>query len=309
MIRGKDGLFKRGLNNKMRQADIERFEKIVQYLPDVLEETEENLRELGEAAARRSSYWIFKTQLLEMKQMIDRQTIPTKADKEKITMTRGTARALDGAEEWPEYAKKISTIVYLYSKLGGAPEFKYFGYPKDEARYVRIPCQCCGGTDYCLDGRYFGQGKRVKSACAFCLAEGKCRVAVPEDIKIKLLNHLRQVYPDKPESEIRETSIAKVDELERTPPVPWLTQNEWPVANGDFTEYRLIQDDFFEGKEDFFKLVAGIEKVRDKEELWKQMGRNIKMFVFSVIGAREYTKVVVPQSLNRKTIKRVWGES
>jgi len=99
--------------------------------------------------------------------MVDHQTIPTQKGKEKITMTQGMARVLDGSEEWPEYAKKISAIIYLYLKLGGVPEFKYFLNPKSEARYVRIPWQCCGGTDCCLDGRYFGQGEQVKSVCVF----------------------------------------------------------------------------------------------------------------------------------------------
>jgi len=132
-------------------------------------------------------------------------------------------------------------------------------------------------------------------------------VAVPEHIQIKLLNHLRQFYPDKPESEIREMATAKVDELERTPPVPWLTQNEWPVANGDFAEYRLLLErEVFEVKRDFFNIVAGIERVKDKEELWNQIGKSIVVFSFSVVGA-ENIKIAVPQSLDAETIERVWG--
>ena len=80
---------------------------------------------------------------------------------------------------------------------------------------------------------------------------------------------LQKEYPDKSASEIGEIAAAEIGELERTPPVPWLTQNEWPVAHGDFAQYQYPM-----GKYLFF---GGIDEL------------------------------FVAQSLDPKVIKRVWG--
>ena len=292
----------------MRQVDIERFEKIEKIMPGVLAETEDILLQLGKDA-RQTIYPIVKRQLLEIKQVVDNRIIPTEEEKERITLGGIIVREYDGADPLPEYAELASDVWYIYSKLGDPPEFKYYALPKNEAEYTDIPCECCGTTDYCLDGRYFGNGVRVKSVCVFCLKEGKKRVVVPDNIQMKLLKHLQDLHPDKPEAELKKEALAKIDELERTPPVPWLTKNEWPVANGDFAryEYPVDQDLFDEEKEYFYSVVQGIEKITDKEKLWDEMDKKITIFGFSVIGSKKFTRISVPQSVHKKTVKAVWG--
>jgi hypothetical protein len=292
----------------MRQVDIERFEKIEKMMLRVLAETEEIILELGKDACQ-TIYPIVKKQLLEIKRVVDNRIIPTEEEKERITLGGIIVREYDGADPLPEYAELASDIWYIYSTLGDPPEFKYFTLPKEEAIYTDIPCECCGTTDYCLDGRYFGDGARVKSVCVFCLKEGKKRVLVPDNIQMKLLKHLRELYPDKPEAELKKEALAKIDELERTPPVPWLTKNEWPVTNGDFASYKypMNQKMFYQGKEYFYSVVQGIEQIKDKEKLWDEIGKKITVFGFSVIGTEKYTEIVVPQSVHKKTVKAVWG--
>jgi uncharacterized protein CbrC (UPF0167 family) len=291
----------------MRQVDIERFEKIEKLLPGVLGETEDILIEIE--YDKETVYPAIKCQLMEIKRIVDNRIIPTDEEKERIRVGYLIEREFDGAGELPEYGKLVAEIGYIYDALGDPPEFKYFTLPKEKATYVDIPCECCGTAGYCLDGQYFGEGAKVKSVCVFCLKEGKKRVLVPDSIQMKLLTHLQELYPDKPDVELKKEALAKIDELERTPPVPWLTKNEWPVGNGDFTRYKypMNQDMFYEGKEYFYSVVQGIEQIKDKEKLWDEIGKRITVFGFSVIGTEKYTEIVVPQSVHKKTVKAVWG--
>lgn len=291
----------------MRQVDIERFEKIEKLLPGVLGETEDILIEIE--YDKETVYPAIKCQLMEIKRIVDNRIIPTEEEKERIRVGYLIDREFDGADSLPEYADLIIEISYTFHHLGDPPEFKYFTLPKEEAEYTDIPCECCGTTDYCLDGQYFGDGFKVKSVCVFCLKEGKKRVLVPDNIQMKLLKHLRELYPDKPEAELKKEALAKIDELERTPPVPWLTKNEWPVANGDFARYEHIMDQelFYKGKDYFYSTVEEIDKIKDKEKLWDEVGKKITVFGFTVIGAQKVTRISVPQSVHKKTVKAVWG--
>jgi hypothetical protein len=292
----------------MRQVDIERFEKIEKIMPGVLAETEDIIVQMG-SESDETIYPVVKRQLLEIKRIVDNRIIPTEEEKERILVGTIIVRELDGVDPLPDYAELIIKISYAFHHLGDPPEFKYFALPKDQAEYTNIPCECCGTRDYCLDGRYFGDGARVKSVCVYCLKEGKKRVLIPDNIQMKLLKHLQELHPDKPESELKKDALIKIDELERTPPVPWLTKNEWPVGNGDFTRYEftLEQDLFHKGKEYFYSVVQGIEKIKDKERLWDEIGKKITVFGFSVIGTEKYAEIVVPQSVHKKTVKAVWG--
>jgi uncharacterized protein CbrC (UPF0167 family) len=291
----------------MRQVDIERFEMIAKDLPGILQKTDEILIEIG--SGNGSIYPVIKAQLLEIKRMVDKRIMPTEKEKENIRVGYIIDREYDGAEKLDEYAEIICKVDSLYAQLGEPPKFKYFSSVKDEAAFINTPCECCGDTEYCLDGGYFGREAKVKSVCVFCLAAGKQKVDVPEFIQNKLLQHLRGFYSDKSEREIKEIATVKISELERTPPVPWLVQNEWPVANGDFAkyEYTLGKYLFHKGKQSFFEAIEGIEKIRDKEMLWSEMGNKITVFGFSVIGAKKYTKIAIPQSLDPITVKKVWG--
>lgn len=291
----------------MRQIDVERLQKIAQYLPDLLQETEKILTQMRDSNG--TVYPMIKAQLLEIKRMVDGGVIPVEKDKEKIRVGYLITRENDGAEKLDKYAESICLVDNLYTQLGDPPKFKYFTTPKKKASFISLPCECCDGTEYCLDGRYFGQEAKTKSVCVFCLAEGKKRVYIPDYIKSKLRNHLHEIHIDKTESQIEQIALAEINELEKTPPVPWLTENEWPVANGDFAryEYQMGKGLFFGGKEDLFRSLEGIEKIKDKDKLWKEVGEKITIFGFSVIATEKYTEIVIAQSLDAKTVKKVWG--
>jgi uncharacterized protein CbrC (UPF0167 family) len=167
-------------------------------------------------------------------------------------------------------------------------KFKYFSNPLKYAEFTDVKCQSCGTTQNCLEGEYFDRGDDVVSVCLNCLNQGVIVVDLPEYIKDR-------IHQDKTE---------KLTRLERTPPVPWIQYNDWPVCCDDFMCYigEWEQKEFDEnsengnGKEYLISLLDENIKNRvdDINVLWDDLGEYTALFVFECIHCKR--KKGIPQS-------------
>jgi uncharacterized protein UPF0167 len=62
-------------------------------------------------------------------------------------------------------------------------------------------------------------------------------VEVPRWVQHELETGIDRTHPDWSEQQRSRYVSERVNELARTPPVPWLQNNEWPVCGDDFAEY------------------------------------------------------------------------
>lgn len=172
--------------------------------------------------------------------------------------------------------------------------FKYFENPLKNAVFTEEECQSCGTDKYCLEGEYFDHGDDIVSVCINCLSQGKIKVSIPQYIRERIGNELGNDH----EKEL------KIDELERTPPVPWIQFNDWPVCCGDFSKYvgEWKQDDFVKESDDGNGLTyllqiledSSKEKIVNPEAFWEDVGQYTAIFVFECIDCSK--RIAVPQS-------------
>lgn len=153
--------------------------------------------------------------------------------------------------------------------------FKYFDNPLENAEFIDEKCQSCGSEENCLEGVYFNEHDDVVSVCLSCLKEGLIRVDIPDYIRKEIKGS------DK---------FDKIDELERTPPVPWIQYNEWPVCCNDFTKYigewgrgRLIKESQDGNGLNYLLsiLLQDIkERIVNEKNFWSEIGNLIAIYVF-----------------------------
>lgn len=153
--------------------------------------------------------------------------------------------------------------------------FRYFNDPIKNAVFTDVECQSCGSKEYCLEGEYFDRGDEVVSVCLDCLMLGKITVDIPGYVKDK-------IDEDKQRGK-------KIKDLERTPPVPWIQYNDWPVCCSDFMCYlgeweKEDLNNFSNG--DGKKLVFSIldndtrNRINDEDVFWEDIGEYTALFVF-----------------------------
>lgn len=107
---------------------------------------------------------------------------------------------------------------------------------KSQARWTSAACRC-GAAGPNLDGAFF-EGDEVRQAvCLRCLEEGK----VSRDLsrpRAALRDHLKARQRAWSATKVDRIADEKMAALAKTPPVPWLRENAWPVCCEDFEVYR-----------------------------------------------------------------------
>ncbi len=166
-------------------------------------------------------------------------------------------------------------------------EYKYFTDVCLHAEFSKEKCQFCGSTEKCLEGVYF-DNPMISSICLKCFEQRKAKVNIPEYIRNKIKNNVNE----------------KVEELEYTPPVPWIQYNDWQVCCDDFCQFlgewkkdNFINNSSGENPITFFKSVLckeTLELVDDIEVLWEDLGKYTTAFVFQCKKCNK--KIVVCQS-------------
>jgi uncharacterized protein CbrC (UPF0167 family) len=115
------------------------------------------------------------------------------------------------------------------------PQFRLMPATRAHARFTDAACRC-GAAGPNLDGAFF-EGDDVRPVCLRCLAEGK----IPRDLvapRDALRAHLKERQRAWSAAKLDRIADEKTAELAKTPPVPWLRENAWPVCCEDFAVYR-----------------------------------------------------------------------
>jgi len=116
--------------------------------------------------------------------------------------------------------------------------FRYFPEYIKWARFSDPPWNCCDDQETpCLNGIYFRTPGLPDEICVHDLVVGKYRADVPEELVPTLEHSVQVTFPDLTTDEVRLRCSSAVDTLSRTPPVPWIQNNLWPVCHGDFCQY------------------------------------------------------------------------
>ncbi len=115
-------------------------------------------------------------------------------------------------------------------------EFKYFPEYQKWARFANQECFCQNDLP-CLEAVYFENPAIENPVCLDLLVSGQARVEVPDYLKKQLLNSILETHPDWSAIQSQELATQIVDALSRTPPIPWIQHNSWPVCCGDFCCY------------------------------------------------------------------------
>ncbi|RFA31858.1 hypothetical protein CAI16_19655 [Virgibacillus dokdonensis] len=168
-------------------------------------------------------------------------------------------------------------------------KFKYFENPLENAEFTGEACQSCGKNEKCLEGEYFDLDDEVDSVCLNCLRLGKVKVNIPNYIKDRITGQGKE---------------EKVAELEKTPPVPWIQYNDWPVCCGDYTKYigEWEREDFEKNSKDGDGLnyllsildQSTKDKIENENIFWEDIGHYTAIFVFECLNCSD--RIAVPQS-------------
>lgn len=169
-------------------------------------------------------------------------------------------------------------------------KFKYFEDPFKDAEFIdEEECQSCGSRKHCLEGEYFDFEEEVISVCLDCLMEGKLRVNIPDYIKDRVTGKEKE---------------EKVSELEKTPPIPWIQYNDWPVCCNDFAKYlgEWNREDFNNQSEDgngLSYLLSILDQsmkgvIVDSQIFWEDIGNYTAIFVFECLCCSK--RIAIPQS-------------
>lgn len=186
--------------------------------------------------------------------------------------------------------------------MTAAPTFRYFPDYRRWAKTSPEPCTGCA-SGFCLDGVYFGNEAAPEAVCLDDLVAGKVSVGVPGFIRDTLEQSVRTFFPSLSEAEIQARVRESVLELERTPPVPWIQSNMWPVADGDFCRYvgewnqELLAAEApdGDGKVYLMSILQDASEIDDPDELWASIAAEWSaVFVFESL--RDGRRIAVEQS-------------
>lgn len=182
--------------------------------------------------------------------------------------------------------------------------YEYYRDVLKNAKFTKEKCQICSSEENCLEGIYFEQGSQLKSVCLNCLNEGKIKVDIPTYLRDKLYESIKNndINKDKKAIELKANKL--IEKLEKTPPVPWIQSNDWPVCCGDFLKFigEWEQENFNEkaengiGKEKFEALLDENtrKKIDNIDMVWEDLESETVAFVFRCNHCNKY--IVVCQS-------------
>lgn len=115
-------------------------------------------------------------------------------------------------------------------------EFKYFPENKKFAVFATDKCLCKDNLP-CLEPIHFEDPEIENPVCLDQLVNGQVRVAISVYLQKRLLDSIVNTHPSWSGDRARNLAAQIVDALSRTPPVPWIQNNDWPVCCGDFCCY------------------------------------------------------------------------
>lgn len=155
--------------------------------------------------------------------------------------------------------------------------FLYFPDYEMWARFSEEPCDC---DSPCLDGAWFDGPDIPEAVCSQDLISARVRNHIPDYLKDQLAQSVALTHGDWASDQIRQHIEDAVDRLSRTPPVPWIQNNDWPVHHGDFCRYigewdqpRLsAESPDGDGKKYLMSIIEEPEGVGDPEALWESIG-------------------------------------
>jgi uncharacterized protein CbrC (UPF0167 family) len=129
-------------------------------------------------------------------------------------------------------------------------EFRLFYDVAMNAVFTDKPCEE-GHLPPFLDAEYFDGGYEDEGVCLECLRSGSKKVSMNTYIKAKI-----KICAG-------ESAALIINELEQTPPVPWIQYNDWPLCCGDAMQYRgehsrqsIFIDDELKGFPDNLWIIA-----------------------------------------------------
>ena len=162
-------------------------------------------------------------------------------------------------------------------------EFRYFPDYEKWAEFEEPPCDCVGGTEEqsstCLSGVFFDNPDAPESVCLSDLVEGIVPVDIPDWVREELEQSVKATYPGWTDTQVRTHVEKAVDELSRTPPVPWIQNNLWPSCHGDFCAYlgEWDQERLTEASPDgngqsyLMSIIRDPEGLGDPDGLWQSI--------------------------------------
>jgi uncharacterized protein CbrC (UPF0167 family) len=183
-------------------------------------------------------------------------------------------------------------------------EFKYFPNYQTWARFTEDDCNC-PLDELCLDGVFFGDPDVPDAICLSWLMAGQYRVEIGHYLIRLLEQSVRLEHPEWSDQQVTVHVDQSVDALSRTPPVPWIQHNNWPVCHGDFCRYdgEWRQDQFIQAAPDgdgVSYLVSILdepnrERIGDPIGLWESISNGwTTVFVFTCLTCGR--RIAVDQS-------------
>jgi uncharacterized protein CbrC (UPF0167 family) len=183
-------------------------------------------------------------------------------------------------------------------------QYKYFDNVLKNGEFTDERCQVCATKENCLEGEYFDQDYDVISVCLECLNKGLITVNIPQFIKDRIYSQIENNLHGKSKENIEKTTNVLIEMLSKTPPVPWVQYNDWPVCCNDFARYlgEWNKDDIInkapdgDGKKYLLSILDDFtkSKVDNIDILWEDIGKYTAVFAFECIECSK--KIAICQS-------------
>jgi uncharacterized protein CbrC (UPF0167 family) len=174
--------------------------------------------------------------------------------------------------------------------------FKYSPEYENNASFEEPPCDCTGGAGelsfLCLSGVYFDDPDAPEAVCLNDLVTGRVRVYIDDWVTRQLEQSVKKTHPDWTDTQLQSHVDQAVDELSRTPPVPWIQNNLWPSCHGDFCRYlgEWDQEKLTQASPDgngqayLMSIIQDPEGLGYPDQLWRSIGDNwARIYVFQCL--------------------------
>lgn len=176
--------------------------------------------------------------------------------------------------------------------------FRYFDASEKNAEFTDTPCESCGSDENCLEGVYFDElDFDRESVCLECLVQGKITVHLSDYLIDKLKRHIKLMNPTLQNKEVLKAVNQQVEELKKTPPIPWIQSNDWVICCGEFAKYigEWSQKDLNEASKNNDGLAYFLEileqdykdRVDDSDLLWDDLGNQSAAYVFECLNCSQ----------------------
>lgn len=114
--------------------------------------------------------------------------------------------------------------------------FRYFPEYEKWAAFTDENCPCPDDLP-CLEAVYFDDPDIEEPVCLDQLINGRVKVDIPEYLQKQLIDSIREKHHNWDDQQVTNSAGQILEALSRTPPVPWIQHNVWPVCCADFCYY------------------------------------------------------------------------